>query len=79
LKIEHIEKYTSYGISLPTKSSPGLRIYFPSNLPDILILNAIEYFSKNVNIDLEKNTLNVSEYITWIDNYWENITKYKEY
>jgi hypothetical protein len=79
LKIEHIEKYTNYGISLPTKSSPGLRIYFPSNLPDLLTLNVIEYFSKNVNVDLEKNTLNVSEYITWIDPNWENIKKYNEY
>jgi hypothetical protein len=79
LEIEEIEKFTNYGISLPTKSSPNLRIYFPSNLSELLKLNVIEFFSKNINIDLDKNTLNISEYILWIDDQFiENMSQYEE-
>jgi hypothetical protein len=79
LLIDEIEKFTNYGISLPTKSSPNLRIYFPSNLPELLKLNVIEFFSKNINIDLDKNTLNISEYILWIDEQFvENMNRYEE-
>jgi hypothetical protein len=79
LQIDEIEKFTNYGIALPTKSSPNLRIYFPSNLPELLKLNVIEFFSKNINIDLDKNTLNISEYILWIDEMFvQNMNEYEE-
>lgn len=79
LIIEGIDKYTNYGISIPTKSSPPLRIYFPNNLSELLKLNAIEFFTKNVNIDLDKNILLIPEYILWIDNkFSENLEHYEE-
>jgi hypothetical protein len=79
LKIEDIDRFTNYGISVPTKSSPNLRIYFPSNLGELLKLNVIEFFSKNINIDLDKNVLNISEFILWIDEQFiENMNQYEE-
>ncbi len=79
LVLENVDKITYYSISLPTKSSPGLRIYFPNNLNQLIRLNAIEYLSKNVNLDFDKNILNIAEYVTWIDHLFSlNLNEYQE-
>jgi len=79
LVLENVDKLTYYAISLPTKSSPGLRIYFPNNLHQLIRLNAIEYLSKNITLDFEKNILNICEYVTWIDQYFfHNLNEYQE-
>lgn len=79
LYIDSFEKYMIYGISLPTKSSVSLQIYFPSTLSNSLKMNAIEFFAKNINVDLDHNILEVPEYIMWIDpNFPERLDSYKE-
>jgi hypothetical protein len=79
LVINNLPKYTSYGISLPTFSSPGLRIYFPNNLVDLLKLNAIEFFTKNVQIDIDNYLIFIPEYINWSDpQFIDNVMKYEE-
>ena len=79
LVINNLPKNSSYGISLPTLSSPGLRIYFPNNLVDLLRLNAIEFFTKNVQIDIENYLIYIPEYINWSDpQFIDHIMKYEE-
>jgi hypothetical protein len=79
LLIDQIHKYTIYSISIPTKSSPELKIYFPNNLYQLMKLNAIEYFSKNINVDLDNNILILPEYLIWIDNQIaDKLDKYEE-
>jgi hypothetical protein len=79
LVLHDVEKITYYAISLPTKSSPGLRIYFPNNLFELIRLNAIEYLSKNFTIDFDKGLLNTAEYILWVDNdFFNHLDDYQE-
>jgi hypothetical protein len=79
LIINKIPKYTVYGISLPTISCPCLRIYFPNNLNSLLLFNAKEYVKKNIDLEIENSTLNVAEYINWVDtNIIDNISDYSE-
>ena len=71
--------YISYTLSLPTDSFPYLSILFPNNLLTIIKDNAIDYFSRNVNLDIDKNILHISEFITWNDNkFLDHIDNYKE-
>ncbi len=80
LKINNIPTFTIYGISIPTKTSPPLRIYFPNNLNDLLKLNAIDFYSRNINIDMDNFILSVPEVIEWVDpKFMDNIKKYEEY
>ena len=80
LIIDNIPFYTIYGISIPTKTSPSLRIFFPNNLNELLKLNAIDFFSRNINIDMDNCVLLVPEVIMWIDpKFIENIKYYAEY
>ena len=79
LVLHDVERITYYAISLPTKSSPGLRIYFPNNLFELIRLNAIEYLSKNFIIDFDKGFLNTAEYILWVDNdFLNHLCDYQE-
>jgi hypothetical protein len=79
LIIDKVPKYTAFALSLPTDSCPSLRIYFPNNLNELILLNATDYMKKNINLDLENVTLNVSEYINWIDsNIIDNINSYSD-
>ena len=68
----------NYGISLPTSSSPILRIYYPFNFIDSLKINAIEFFSRNINYNTKNRNLEFPEYSTWIDTSFEqNLNNYK--
>lgn len=67
LLLEKIEKDIFYGISLPTKSSPRLQVYFPNTLTELLKLNAIDYFNRGINVDMDSCMLTIPEYVTWVD------------
>lgn len=80
LVIDKVQKYINYGISIPTTSSPPLKIYFPNTISELLKLNTIDYYSNKINIDLDSYILAVPEFATWIDDkFYENIANYDEY
>ena len=82
LKLPNIQKFDkliNFGISLPTLSSPCLRMYFPMNFLESLKFNALEYFTRNLRIDLQNKTIQIPEFISWIDSsFIENIDNYKD-
>ena len=82
LNLPNIEKYDSlinFGISLPTISSPCLRMYFPMNLLESLKFNALEFFSRSLGVDIQNKTIQLPQYINWIDpSFIDNINNYKE-
>jgi hypothetical protein len=82
LKLPNIEKFDkliNFGISLPTISAPCLRMYFPMNFLESLKFNALEYFSRNLGIDLQNKTIQIPELINWIDSsFIENINNYQD-
>lgn len=72
-------KFLKFGISYPLFSSPTLRVYFPLNLEERLKVNAYEYLSKNINIDIEQGIIYVPEMLMSIDDQFkENINYYTE-
>lgn len=79
LIINNIPAYAIYGISIPTKTSPSLRIFFPNNLNELLKINAMDFYSRNINIDMDNCVLSVPEVIMWVDpKFIENIKYYEE-
>ena len=83
-KIKQIDRIDNslinYGISLPTKSAPIIRIYYPFNFIDSLKINAIEFFSRNINFNSQNQNIEIPEYVIWIDpKFKENINKYKSF
>ena len=82
LNLPNVEKYDSlinFGISLPTISSPCLRMYFPMNLLESLKFNALEFFSRSLGVDIQNKTIQLPQYIKWIDpSFIDNINNYKE-
>ena len=83
LKLPNINKFDSvinFGISLPTFSSPDIRIYYPSNFIESLKYSASLYFSRNLKLDLNKGTIEIPEYIKMIEpNFDFNKKTYNEY
>ena len=83
LKLPKIDKFDSiinFGISLPTISSPDLRIYYPSNFIESLKYNTTLYFSKSLKIDLIDETIEIPEYLNIIEpNFNFSMEKYNEY
>lgn len=72
-------KFLKFGISYPINSSPTLRVYFPINLEERLKVNAYEFLSKNINIDIEQGIIFIPELLTSIDDaFKENINNYTE-
>ena len=82
LKLPNINKFNqiiNFGISLPTVSAPSIRMYFPMNFLESLKLNASLFFSNNLKIDMQNNTIEIPEYATWIDpNFINDMKKYNE-
>ena len=82
LKLPNINKFNSminFGISLPTVSSPSIRMYFPMNFLESLKLNSSLFFSNNLKIDMQNNTIEIPEYMTWIEpNFIHDMNKYNE-
>ena len=82
LKFPNINKFNSiinFGISLPTTSAPSIRMYFPMNFSESLKLNASLFFSNNLKIDIQNNTIEIPEYVTFIDsNFINNMEKYSD-
>ena len=82
LNLPNVEKFNSiinFGISLPTISSPSIRMYFPMNFLESLKLNSSLFFSNNLKIDMQNNKIEIPEYVTWIDpNFVSNMDKYRE-
>ena len=82
LNLPDIKKFDSlinFGISLPTISSPSIRMYFPMNFVESLKFNALEFFSRSLGVDIQNETIQIPEYINWIDSsFIENINNYKE-
>ena len=79
-KIDKFEPVINFGISLPTISSPDVRIYYPSNFIQSLKFSASLFFSKNLKIDLQRGTIEIPEYINMIEpNFDFNMETYKEY
>ena len=82
LNLPDIQKYDSlinFGISLPTISSPCIRMYFPMNFMESLKFNAMEFFSRSLGVDIQNETIQIPEYINWIDSsFIDNINNYKE-
>ena len=82
LKLPNINKFNSminFGISLPTISSPSIRMYFPMNFLESLKLNSSLFFSNNLKIDMQNNTIEIPEYMTWIEpNFIHEMNKYNE-
>ena len=83
-KIKQIERIDNnlinYGISLPIKSSPIIRIYYPFNFIDSLKINAIEFFSRNINYNSQNQNIEIPEYAIWIDpKFKENLNNYKDF
>ena len=77
-KIEKFDPIINFGISIPTISSPSVRMYFPMNFVESLKFNALEFFSRSLGIDFQSKTIQIPEYITWIDpSFVDNINKYK--
>ena len=78
-KIEKFDPIINFGISLPTVSSPSIRMYFPMNFVESLKFNSLEFFSRSLGIDFENKTIQIPEYTSWIDpNFVDNIDKYKD-
>ena len=82
LNLPKIEKYDiliNFGISLPTASSPCIRMYFPMNFLESLKFNAFEFFSRTLGIDIQEETIFIPEYTNWIyPKFFENINNYKD-
>ena len=54
-------------------------MYFPMNFLESLKFNALEFFSRSLGIDIQNKTVQIPEYISWIDSsFIENINNYKE-
>jgi len=62
---EKKEEFISFGLYMPTKSSPSLRIYKPDTLKSELKDNCSRYLEKNTKIGPDKGTLIVPEMIGW--------------
>ena len=78
-KINKFNSLINFGVSLPTVSSPCLRMYFPTNFLESLKFNALEFFSRSLGIDIQNNTIQIPEYINWIDSsFIKNINNYKD-
>ena len=78
-KIEKFDPIINFGISLPTASSPCIRMYFPMNFEETLKFNALEFFSRSLGIDFQNKIVQIPEYISWIDSsFVDNINKYKD-
>lgn len=72
-------KFLNYGICLPTKSSPSLRIFFPNNLTEKLKANAYDFLTNGINIEIDKSTIFIPEYLNHIDeNFKGNINNYND-
>ena len=82
IKLPNINKFNSiinFGISLPTTSAPSIRMYFPMNFSESLKLNASLFFSNNLKLDIQNNTIEIPEYVTFIDSsFINNMEKYNE-
>ena len=75
--IDEMNKYLRYGISIPSKSSPKLQIYFPNTINNQLKQNTVNYFSREVL--LQNGSLKVNEYITLCDeDFFKNISSYTD-
>ena len=78
-KIPKFERIINFGISLPTLSSPSIRMYFPTNFVESLKFNALEFFNRCLGIDFDNKIIQIPEYINWIDSsFIENINNYKD-
>ena len=74
----NFDSIINFGISIPTISSPCLRIFFPFNFINNLKLNAIEFFERNIHIDFENQKIEMPELLFWIDEkFYENLNKYE--
>ena len=60
-KIEKFDKIINFGISLPTGSSPSIRMYFPMNFVESLKFNALDFFSRSLGIDFQSKTIEIYE------------------
>ena len=83
-KIKQVERIDNnlinYGISLPNYSAPIIRIYYPFNFIDSLKINEIDFFSRYINYNIQKQKIEIPEYITWIDpNFKNHINNYESY
>ena len=83
-KIKQVERIDNnlinYGISLPNYSAPIIRIYYPFNFIDSLKINEIDFFSRYINYNIQKQKIEIPEYITWIDpNFKNHINNYENY
>ena len=83
LNLPKIPKYDSiinFGISMVTKTSPSIRIYYPTNFYETLKFNMDEFFWRSIKIDLDKNELKIPEYLSWVEpNFVGNFDKYKNH
>ena len=76
--IKSFNNIINFGISLPTNSSPALRIYFPFNFIELLRLNGVEFFSRLIKIDFQHFVIELPEYLNWIEpKFIENIENYR--
>ena len=76
--IKKFNQIINFGISIPTNSSPSIRIYFPYNFIELLRLNGVEFFSRLIKIDLKNFVIELPEYLIWIDpNFIDNIENYR--
>ena len=63
-----------------TKTSPSIRIYYPTNFYETLKFNMDEFFWRSIKIDLDKNELKIPEYLSWVEpNFVGNFDKYKNH
>ena len=77
-KFEPFDNIIHYGISIPTLSSPSLRIYFPFNFKENLMLNANEFFSRLFKIDFQNYVIEMPEYLSWVNpKFVKEINDYK--
>ena len=83
LKLPNIDKYNfviNFGISLPTISSPDLRVYYPTNFFESLKYNATLFFSKNLKINIQNGNIEIPEYINMIEpNFNFNMETFNDY
>ena len=78
--IDKFDSIINFGISLSTISSPGIRIYYPSNFLESLKYNATLFFSKNLKIDLINETIEIPQYLNMIEpNFHFSMESYKDY
>ena len=78
--MDNFDPLINFGISLPTISSPSIKMYFPFNFIDSLKLNATEYFSRELGIDTQNQTIIIPKYIEWIEPIFiDNLNKYIDY